>query len=250
MKKVLLFLLIISLTHLKSQWVEKAPENPEEFVNPLIGTLSKPSLSNGNTYPAVAVPHGMNLWTPQTGKNGNGWQYTYDADKIRGIKQTHQPSPWMNDYGMFSIMPVTGKMRFSEDERASWFSHKSEVSKPYYYSVYLADHNVTAEITPTERAAQLRLTYPDSPDSWFVVDAFDKGSGITIIPSQNKITGYSTKYSRGKLVGFKNYFVIYADKPFKKYSTWKDKDFVKDALELPEITAGLLSALPLKKVKK
>ncbi|SHG48335.1 hypothetical protein SAMN05443633_11638 [Chryseobacterium arachidis] len=162
MKKVFLFLLIIPFSQLKSQWIENALQNPEEFVNPLIGSLSKPSLSNGNTYPAVTVPHGMNLWTPQTGKNGNGWQYTYDADKIRGIKQTHQPSPWMNDYGMFSIMPITGKMRFNEDERASWFSHKSEVSKPYYYSVYLADHDVTAEITPTERAAQLRLTYPDS----------------------------------------------------------------------------------------
>ncbi|WP_435524537.1 hypothetical protein [Chryseobacterium indoltheticum] len=103
---------------------------------------------------------------------------TYDADKIRGIKQTHQPSPWMNDYGMFSIMPITGKMRFNEEERASWFSHKSETSKPYYYSVYLADHNVTAELTPTERAVQMRLTYPSSENSWFVVDAFDKGSEI------------------------------------------------------------------------
>jgi predicted alpha-1,2-mannosidase len=192
----------------------------------------------------------MNLWTPQTGKNGNGWQYTYDSDKIRGIKQTHQPSPWMNDYGMFSIMPVTGKMRFNEDERASWFSHKSEVSKPYYYSVYLADHNVTAEVTPTERAAQLRLTYPDSENSWFVVDAFDKGSSITIIPSQRKIVGYSTRYSRGKLVGFKNYFVIYADKPFTKYSTWKDKDFVKDALEITGDHCGAVVGFATKKGEK
>lgn len=250
MKKALLLLLIIPFTQIKSQWIEKAPENPEEFVNPLIGTLSKPSLSNGNTYPAVAIPHGMNLWTPQTGKNGNGWQYTYDADKIRGIKQTHQPSPWMNDYGMFSIMPVTGKIRFSEDERASWFSHKSEVSKPYYYSVYLADHNVTAELTPTERAAQMRLTYPESGDSWFVVDAFDKGSAITIIPSENKIVGYSTKYSRGKLVGFKNYFVIYADKPFTKYSTWKDKDFVKNALDITGDHCGAVVGFATKKGEK
>jgi predicted alpha-1,2-mannosidase len=250
MKKVLLLLLIIPFSHLQSQWVEKAPENPEEFVNPLIGTLSKPSLSNGNTYPAVAVPHGMNLWTPQTGKNGNGWQYTYDADKIRGIKQTHQPSPWMNDYGMFSIMPVTGKMRFNEEERASWFSHKSEVSKPYYYSIYLADHNVTAEVTPTERAAQLRFTYPNSENSWFVVDAFDKGSSVTIIPSEKKIVGYSTKYSRGKLVGFKNYFVIYADKPFTKYSTWKDKDFVKDALEITGDHCGAVVGFATKKGEK
>ena len=250
MKKIFLLLLLISVSQLQSQWVENAPENPEEFVNPLIGTLSKPSLSNGNTYPAVSVPHGMNLWTPQTGKNGNGWQYSYDADKIRGLKQTHQPSPWMNDYGMFSIMPITGKMRFNEEERASWFSHKSEISNPYYYSVYLADHNVTAEITPTERAAQFRLTYPDSEESWFVIDAFDKGSSIKIIPSENKIIGYSTKYARGKLVGFKNYFVIYSDKPFSKYSTWKDKDFVKDALEINGDHCGAVVGFATKKGEK
>src|SRR5690606_29910270 len=92
-----------------------------DFVNPLMGTDSKPSLSNGNTYPAVGVPWGMNMWTPQTGKMGDGWQYTYSSDKIRGLKQTHQPSPWMNDYGQFSLMPVSGKSVFDQDERASWF---------------------------------------------------------------------------------------------------------------------------------
>src|SRR5688572_29969244 len=110
--------------------------DPVEWVNTLMGTDSKPLLSTGNTYPAIALPWGMNFWMPQTGKMGDGWAYTYDADKIRGFKQTHQPSPWINDYGQFAIMPVTGKMRFDEDARASWFSHKSEVAKPYYYSVY------------------------------------------------------------------------------------------------------------------
>ncbi|RZK51490.1 MAG: glycoside hydrolase family 92 protein, partial [Pedobacter sp.] len=123
--------------------------DPVEWINPLMGTQSKPDLSNGNTYPAIAVPWGMNFWTPQTGKMGNGWAYQYDQDKIRGFKQTHQPSPWMNDYGQFAIMPVTGKLKFNEDDRASWFSHKAEIAKPYYYSVYLADANVTTEITPT-----------------------------------------------------------------------------------------------------
>ena len=134
--------------------------DPVDLINPLMGTASKPSLSTGNTYPAITLPWGMNCWMPQTGKMGDGWAYTYDADKIRGFKQTHQPSPWMNDYGQFAIMPITGKLRFNEDERASWFSHKSEIAKPYYYNVYLADHDVTTEITPTERAAALRFTFP------------------------------------------------------------------------------------------
>lgn len=212
--------------------------NPVDWVNPLMGTASKPSLSNGNTYPSIALPWGMNFWTPQTGKMGDGWAYTYDADKIRGFKQTHQPSPWMNDYGQFSIMPVTGKLKFTEDDRASWFSHKSETAKPYYYSVYLADADVTTEITPTERAAQFRFTFPKSDDSYVVIDAFDKGSYIKIIPAERKIIGYSTRYSSGELKNFKNYFVIYFDKRFVSASTWKGKSLLKDTLELTSDHSG------------
>lgn len=194
---------------------------PVDLVNPLMGTLSKVDLSNGNTYPAIGLPWGMNMWTPQTGKNGDGWQYVYTADKIRGLKQTHQPSPWMNDYGQFSLMPVTGKGAFDQDARASWFSHKSEVAKPYYYSVYLADHDVTAEVTPTERAAIFRFTYNKTDSAFVVLDAFDRGSEIEIIPEKNMIIGYSSRYSRGKLKNFKNYFVLVFDQPFDNFSTWE-----------------------------
>lgn len=196
---------------------------PVDLVNPLMGTDSKPSLSNGNTYPAIGLPWGMNMWTPQTGKNGDGWQYVYAADKIRGLKQTHQPSPWMNDYGQFSLMPVTGKGVFDQEGRASWFSHKSESAKPYHYSVYLADHNVKAEITPTERAAMFRFTFQPTDSAFVVLDAFERGSEVQIIPEKNMIIGYSSRYSRGKLPNFKNYFVLVFDQPFDNFSTWEDK---------------------------
>jgi predicted alpha-1,2-mannosidase len=196
--------------------------DPVEWVNPLMGSDSKYELSNGNTYPAIALPWGMNFWTPQTGRMGDGWLYTYAADKINGFKQTHQPSPWMNDYGQFSIMPVTGKTLVSLKTRASWFSHKAEIAKPYYYSVFLADHNITAEITPTERSAQFRFTYPKSDSSSIVVDAFDKGSYIKVIPEEHKIVGYSTKYARGPLKNFKNFFVIYVDKPITFTRVYND----------------------------
>lgn len=145
-----------------------------QYVNPLMGTLSSFELSTGNTYPAIARPWGMNFWTPQTGKMGDGWQYVYTAHKIRGFKQTHQPSPWINDYGQFSIMPIVGKPEFNEDKRASWFSHKGEVALPHYYKVYLAEHDVVTEFTPTERAVLFRFTFPENEHSYIVVDAFDK----------------------------------------------------------------------------
>ena len=187
---------------------------PEELVNPLMGTDSKYSFSNGNTYPAITMPWGMNCWTPQTGTNGYGWQYTYTADKIRGFKQTHQPSPWMGDYGQFSIMPMTGKMIVNEEKRASWFSHRAEIAKPYYYSVYLADYDITTEITPTERSAIFQFTFPKSDSSFILIDAFDRGSYLKIIPEENKIIGYTTRNRGGVPANFKNYFVIQFDKAF------------------------------------
>ena len=214
--------------------------DPVEWINPLMGTQSKPDLSNGNTYPTIALPWGMNFWTPQTGKMGDGWAYTYDADKIRGFKQTHQPSPWMNDYGQFSIMPVTGKKRWMEDDRASWFSHKAEVVKPYYYSVYLADADVTTEITPTERAAQFRFTFPKSEESYVVIDAFNKGSYIKIIPSERKIVGYSTRHSHKTPDNFKNYFVVVFDKPFVSAEGWKAGELAKTELEITTDHAGAI----------
>ncbi|GAB3816368.1 hypothetical protein GCM10028895_11500 [Pontibacter rugosus] len=215
-----------------------------------MGTDSKVSLSNGNTYPAVAVPWGMNLWTAQTGKMGNGWAYTHDADQIRGFKQTHQPSPWMNDYGQFAIMPITGKAMFREDDRASWFSHKSEVAKPYYYSVYLADHDVTTEFTPTERAAQFRFTFPKSDSSFIVIDALDRGSYVKVIPEENKIIGYTTRAARSNPVDFKNYFVIYIGKPLKVAYTWHDTVLVKNALEMDANHAGAIVGFKTAKGEK
>jgi predicted alpha-1,2-mannosidase len=219
MKRILLFALLLICGNSFAQIVTKVTD-PVDWVNPLMGTDSKPDLSNGNTYPCIAVPWGMNFWSPQTGPNGDGWAYTYDAHKIVGFKQTHQPSPWMGDYGQFSIMPMTKHLKVTQTERASWFSHKAEVVKPYYYSVYLADHDITTEIAPTERAAQFRFTFPKSDSSFIVVDSYDKGSYIKVIPGQNKIVGYSTRYAAGKLKNFKNYFVIYVDKAFTLSKTY------------------------------
>ncbi|WP_207494833.1 GH92 family glycosyl hydrolase [Aridibaculum aurantiacum] len=233
---IALLTLFISLAA-KAQQVLQV-NNPEEWVNPLMGTDSKISFSNGNTYPAIAVPWAMNLWVPQTNEMGNGWQYQYSADKIRGFKQTHQPSPWMNDYGQFSIMPVTHHLKFRQNDRASWFSHKAEVAKPYYYSVYLADADVTTELTTSERAAQFRFTFPQTDSAFVVVDAFNRGSSVTIIPGQQKIIGYSTRNSGGVTQNFRNYFVMLFDKPFTFSTTWRDSTLIKDSLTVTADHAG------------
>ncbi|MBO4803283.1 MAG: GH92 family glycosyl hydrolase [Muribaculaceae bacterium] len=210
MRKIAISLMVMTL----GMAVEAAALEPVDYVNPLMGTQSSFQLSAGNTYPAIAMPWGMNCWVPQTGKNGDGWQYTYTATKIRGFKQTHQPSPWINDYGVFSLMPTVGEPVFDENKRASWFSHKAEEVTPYYYKVYLADYDVTAEVAPTERAAILRFIFPETDKANIVIDAYDKGSEITILPDERRIMGYTTRNSGGVPENFKNWFVIEFDKPF------------------------------------
>ena len=199
-----------------------------DYVNPLMGTDSKYSLSNGNTYPAIATPWGMNFWTPMTSKMGDGWTYKYNENKIRGIKQTHQPSPWINDYAAFSFMAVTGKLKYKEDERGSWFSHKVEKVKPYHYQVYLADYDVVAEVAPTERAAHFKFTFPKADSSYIMLDAFFKGSMVKILPKERKIIGYARNNSGGVPDNFHNYFVAEFDKDFEINHTWADNWELKE----------------------
>ena len=205
--------------------------SPVDYVNPLMGTHSEHALSAGNTYPAIARPWGMNFWSPQTGDMGNGWMYCYTEHKIKGFKQTHQPSPWINDYGQFSIMPVVGKPEFDQNRRASWFSHKAEIAKPYYYQVYLAEHDVVAEFSPTDRAVMFRFTFPSSEESYIVVDAFDRGSYIKIDKSKNRLIGYSTRNSGGVPRDFKNYFIVEFDKPIEMVNTFCNNDLKVDEAE-------------------
>ncbi|WP_282014291.1 GH92 family glycosyl hydrolase [Marinifilum flexuosum] len=223
MKKIsFIILLFLAISASASKNNDKEKNNTVDFVNTLMGTDSEHALSNGNTYPAIALPWGMNFWTPQTGKMGDGWTYAYDAKKIRGIKQTHQPSPWINDYAAFSLMAVTGELKFKEDERASWFSHKAEDAKPYAYEVYLADYDVKTEVTPTERAAMFRFTFPENDNSYILLDAYNEGSEVKIIPEERKIIGYCRNNSGGVPENFHNYFVAEFDKDFEIIHTWNE----------------------------
>lgn len=196
-------------------------------VNPLVGTLSSFEVSTGNTYPVISRPWGMNSWTPQTGKMGDGWQYTYTAGRIRGFKQTHQPSPWINDYGQFSIMPVVGaEPTFDEEKRASWFSHKAERATPYLYEVYLADHDTQVRLAPSERAAAFELRYgqmSQPQERWIIVDAFDQGSSLEQV-DKHTIRGISRKNSGGVPANFGNYFVVKFDSPIAELRVHQQLD--------------------------
>jgi predicted alpha-1,2-mannosidase len=195
--------------------------NLVKYVNTRQGTNTKYEFSYGNTYPATSLPFGMNTWTPQTGKNGDGWKYQYFEKKIRGFQQSHQCSSWVNDYAVFSLMPVTGDLVVNEDQRAAAFNHNNEVAQPSYYKVKL-DNNITTEMTPTERGAHLRFTFPKGAGSYLVLDGYTKMSMVNIDPKASTITGYVNN-CRWAPKEFKNYFIITFDKPFTAFGTWENK---------------------------
>jgi predicted alpha-1,2-mannosidase len=191
-----------------------------ELANPLQGTDSTGGFSHGNTYPAIALPFPMNAWAPYTQPAKDSFFYQYRQDKIRGIRQTHQPSPWIGDYANFSLMPVSGKLVVTEDERASSFRHEAETANPGYYSVHLDTWKTTAEVTPTERGASFRFTFDQPGDSFVVLDAFANNSSVEIIPAGNKIVGICRNNNGSVPANFANHFVIVFDRPFAAYGTW------------------------------
>ena len=228
MKKSYLLLLPAILLLYACQSTEDWIKDPVTLVNPLMGTASSYEFSAGNTYPAIGVPWGMHTWTPQTGRNGDGWTYTYDAHKLVGFKQTHQPSPWINDYGCFSLFPVSGERPgYTEEERASWFSHKAERATPYEYSVYLAEYDIEASFSPTSRACIFRIRYPSGAPASLIVDVMDRDGQtrkghIRVDTVSGIITGYSVHEHGGTPDNFKNYFIICPDCDIKDYKLFDD----------------------------
>ena len=198
---------------------------PVDYVNPLVGTASTHAFSNGNTYPTVARPFGMTAWTPQTGMD-SGWVYRYGAKTINGLKATHQPSPWIGDYGHFSFMPVVGELKTHMQERASSFSHEREISQPYYYGVELDDYDTTAELTATERCGFLRLTYPESRHAHLVLEVFRTGE-VKLFPREQKITGVARFHRDGAEGPFGCYFGARVDRPFSSWGCFSGRTVTK-----------------------
>ena len=191
-----------------------------QYVNTLQGTNSTYELSWGNTYPTTAVPYPMNSWSPQTGKNGDGWKYQYSATTIRGFQPTHQCSPWVGDYGVFSLMPVS-ELVVDESKRATPFSHDKEIAKPHYYKVTL-ENGITTEFSPTTRSAHFRFSFPAKGDAFLVLDGYTKTSQVQIAVANHRITGYVHNGAFSPKT-HKNYFIIQFDKPFVSYGTWENR---------------------------
>lgn len=211
------------------------------LADPLQGTDSQYSFSHGNLYPAIALPFPMNVWAPYTEPQDDSFYYQYQHNKIYGIRQTHQPSPWEGDYANFSLMPVSGKLVVTEKERVSLFRHEDEFATPCYYRVHLDTWNATVEVTPTVRAARFRFIFKNPADSYLVLDVFKSGkpSSVEIIPAENKIVGIARNNRAGVPDNFGNYFVIQFDQPFSSFGVWSNAEVQPDVTMLTGSHVGV-----------
>jgi predicted alpha-1,2-mannosidase len=232
-RNLLLWLSILGLT---TAGIAATP--PVKLANPMQGTDSTSAYSHGNEYPAIALPFPMNTWAPYTQVESDSFYYQYPQKKIRGIRQTHQPSPWIGDYAAFALMPVSGKLALNENDRASEFQHENEIAEPSYYSVRLDTWKATAEVTPTERAARFRFTFDGDGDAYVVLDAFSGGSAVEIVPSENKVMGVCRNNRGGVPKDFGNYFVVIFDQPFEAQGVWSPEGVRAGELKLDNKHAG------------
>ncbi|WP_197526443.1 GH92 family glycosyl hydrolase [Botrimarina colliarenosi] len=227
-----LFLLLLAASPL----IAKPSADYADLVSPLIGTDSTRGFSHGNIYPAVAAPFGMTFWTPRTGE-ASGWIYQYGARRLRGLQATHQPSPWMGDYGNFGVMPFVGES--TSELPSSAFSHDDEESKPHYYAVSLQDSGVRAEMTATTRSSVMRFTFPKGERAWLHFDAYGPGD-FEIDESKKALEGTARANNGGVAADFGCRFVAGFNAPIKSVNRSPDKHWV--AIEFAPPASGVVEA--------
>ncbi|GGW56150.1 alpha-1 2-mannosidase [Streptomyces xantholiticus] len=189
-------------------WIDDvtiAPQAPakrlahlSDYASTTRGTNSSGSFSRGNTFPATAVPHGFNFWTPVTNAGSRSWLYEYsrgnNADNlptVQAFSTSHEPSPWMGDRQTFQVMPsaAAGTPDTSRTARALPFKHENETARPHYYGVTF-ENGLKAEMTPTDHAAMMRFTYPGD-DASVLFDNVTQEGGLTLDPAAGSFTGFS-----------------------------------------------------------
>jgi len=187
------------------------------YVNPLQGTDSHHGFSTGNTLPLVAMPFGMNHWSPQTAEGS--WFFSPHARKLQGMRLTHQPSPWMGDYGALVIMPqsgtLTSRRHLSSDRRAQAYRPDQTTFAPHYFQAELIGTGILMEFAPTLRGGIFRFRFPEGRPARFILEPAKGLSKIEMRPDRMSIAGYTRGNAGGVPEGFAHYFVVRFDEPFE-----------------------------------
>ncbi|HET6383085.1 MAG TPA: GH92 family glycosyl hydrolase [Armatimonadota bacterium] len=185
-----------------------------QYVNLLQGSGSHFRFSRGNCFPLVSRPFGMTHWAPQTDESN--WLFSPHSRQLQGIRATHQPSPWIGDYGHFVVMAQTGRPLLSAGNRSSAFRPEEMNARPYYLSVLLRRYSTRMEMTPTERCSVFRFSFPAGEMGRVIFDSFEGASQITVDPDRRMISGFTRANSGGAPENFASYFAAVFDRPFER----------------------------------
>ncbi|ONI83458.1 alpha-mannosidase [Saccharothrix sp. ALI-22-I] len=191
---------------------------PSDWVLTTRGTNSSGSFSRGNNFPATAVPHGFNFWSPMTNAGSISWLYEYaktnnrdNLPTLQAFTASHEPSPWMGDRQTFQVMPSTGTPTADRAVRALPFRHENETARAHYYGVTF-ENGMRTEIAPTDHAALFRFTFTGDSSN-LVFDNVNNSGGLTLDPASGVVTGFSDVKS-GLSTGATRLFVYgVVDKP-------------------------------------
>ena len=165
---------ILSVLAIALAFSANGQERLIQYVNPFIGTDGF-----GNVYPGAQIPFGGIQISPDTDDYDYDVAagYKYNKPTIMGFSLTHLSGTGIPDLGDFLFVPGTGTLKSAtgtaEDPDSGYrsrFSHEKEAASPGYYTVELMDYGVTAEMTAAARSGILRFTYPESKESFIMVD--------------------------------------------------------------------------------
>ncbi|MBN1672879.1 MAG: GH92 family glycosyl hydrolase [Kiritimatiellae bacterium] len=201
------------------------------WADPLQGTDSSFELSRGNCLPLVSVPWAMTAWSAQTAQDER-WFFRHGDPLLRGVRATHQPSPWLGDYGWFVLMPQTGERVYAESRaRASPYRQDRAVFHPHYFRAELIRYGVTLELTPTERCAVVRMGFAEGAAGRLLIVPGPGEAGFRLDPGAGRVTGYTRSARHTVPASFACHFVIQFERPFDGHGFVQGRDLLRDTAE-------------------
>lgn len=242
-------------------------QNLLQYVQPLSGTASSTTTAaqkhseagsekNANTIPAVCMPFGMTQFTPQTAATETKCipPYFYKDKALSGFRATHWISgSCMQDYGSFTVMPITGKLRTALNEYATPFSHDDETATPAYYKINLPAAHITAELTATLRCGMMQfMAQQDDSLYLLIMPNSDRGEGfIKTNPTTGGIWGYNPAHriyqGWGEPAGFNGWFYAKMEKKIAVSGTFSGSEIFSADSILNKKDAGVFVGFRMKK---
>lgn len=179
-----------------------------DFVRTKQGSASTRRFSNGNTLPLTQLPFGMAAFVPQTASDRGNWFYHPTDRCLEGIRLTHQPSPWIGDYGAILLMPQSGIPETEPERRWSGCRTEDQILRPDFLKTTFLRSGATFELTPTQRGAAFRICFPEDGQLHY----------LSLLPVGGDFL-YAVDAKNGRVYGSTNYHCSSQAEKFRMYFT-------------------------------